>query len=192
MLYNTSLNNIHSQGGNSRKTGKYSTPADISSTDSMVRTITIYKITKIVRALWLAERSVCIRVCKHSCEVRCFAFRALITQARIWRRFKWSKLDKFTLFTHSVVGWNLENLYKQAVSTFFCLSWHFKRQKSVFWNWKHLFAKQELITRARLRVQDFATGKNFSFNHFHNKEFCVFSQESYFIKAIENFFPVFS
>ena len=25
---------------------------------------------------------------------------------------------------------------------------------------KHLFAKQELITRARLRVQDFVTGEN--------------------------------
>ena len=25
------------------------------------------------------------------------------------------KLDKFTLFTHSLVGWNLENLYKHAV-----------------------------------------------------------------------------
>ena len=57
---------------------------------------------------------------------------------------------------------------------------------------KHLFAKQELITRARLRVQDFATGKNFSFNQCHNKEFDVFSQEIYFIKAIANFFPVFA
>ena len=35
-------------------------------------------------------------------------------------------------------------------------------------------AKQELITRARLRVQDFATGKNFSSNQCHYKEFCVF------------------
>ena len=26
-----------------------------------------YKITKIVRALWLAERRVCMRVCKHAC-----------------------------------------------------------------------------------------------------------------------------
>ena len=26
-----------------------------------------YKITKIVRALWLAERRVCMRVCKHGC-----------------------------------------------------------------------------------------------------------------------------
>ena len=34
---------------------------------------------------------------------------------------------------------------------------------------------------ARVRVQDFATGKNFSFNQCHNEEFCVFSQESYFI-----------
>ena len=49
-----------------------------------------------------------------------------------------------------------------------------------------------MITRARLRVQDFATGKSFSFNQCHNKEFYVFSQEIYFIKAKENFFPVFA
>ena len=33
-----------------------------------------YKITKIVRALWLAERSVCMRVCKHGCGVKLFGF----------------------------------------------------------------------------------------------------------------------
>ena len=54
------------------------------------------------------------------------------------------------------------------------------------------FTKQELITRARLRGQDFATGKNFSFNQCHTKSFAFFSRESYFIKAIENFFPVFA
>ena len=57
---------------------------------------------------------------------------------------------------------------------------------------KHLFAKQELITRARLRGQDFSTGKNFSFNQCHTKSFAFFSPESYFIKAIENFFPAFA
>ena len=57
---------------------------------------------------------------------------------------------------------------------------------------KHLFAKQELITRTRLRGQDFATGKNFSFNQCYTKIFAFFSRESYFIKAIENFFPVFA
>ena len=50
----------------------------------------------------------------------------------------------------------------------------------------------ELIKHARLRGQDFATGKNFSFNQCHTKSFAFFSRESYFIKAIENFFPVFA
>ena len=45
---------------------------------------------------------------------------------------------------------------------------------------------------ARLCVQDFVTGKNFAFNQCHNKELCVFSQKSHFIKAVENFFPVFA
>ena len=31
-----------------------------------------YKITKIVRALWLAERCVCVRVCKHGCDIKLF------------------------------------------------------------------------------------------------------------------------
>ena len=76
------------------------------------------------------------------------------------KKFFSSKLDKFTLLSYTFVAWNLENLYKEAVSIFFQLSWHFKREKSHFG--KHLLAKQELI--ARLRVQDFATGKNSSFN----------------------------
>ena len=49
-----------------------------------------------------------------------------------------------------------------------------------------------LVTRARLRGQHFATGKNFSFNQSHTKSFAFFSRESYFIKAIENSFPVFA
>ena len=49
------------------------------------------------------------------------------------------------------------------------------------------------ISRARLRGQDFATGRNFSFNQCHiYKEFCVFSREINFIKAIEHFFPLFA
>ena len=46
----------------------------------------IYKITKIVCALWLAERRVCLRV-NMVVTSRCFAFLALITQARIWKSF---------------------------------------------------------------------------------------------------------
>ena len=36
--------------------------------------------------LWLAERHVCIR--EHGCDLRYFAFRVLITQARIWKSLK--------------------------------------------------------------------------------------------------------
>ena len=34
----------------------------------------IYKITKIVRALWLAERRVCMGVYEHGCDVNMFCF----------------------------------------------------------------------------------------------------------------------
>ena len=126
-----------------------------------------------MRPLWLAERRVCMRVCKHGFDVKLFCFsRANHASTNLKKFLSW-KPDKFTLFIHSLVGWNLENLYKYAALIFFPLGWHFKARKirileSIF------FAKQELITHARLRVQDFATGKNFYFNKCHNKEFCVF------------------
>ena len=93
----------------------------------------LYKITEIVRALWLAERSVCMRVCKHGCGVKMFCFSRANHASTNLKKFSSSQLDKFTLFTHSFVGWNLENRYKEGVSIFFRLSWHFKREKSVFW-----------------------------------------------------------
>ena len=94
-------------------------------------TMPFYKITTTVRALWLAERSVCMRVCKHGCGA---TVRALITQARIWKKISSSKLDRFTLCTHSFVGWSLENRYKESVCNFFFrLISHFKLEKSVFW-----------------------------------------------------------
>ena len=96
------------------------------------RWIDIYKITKIVRALWLAERRVCMRVCKHGCGVNMFCFSRANHASTNLKKFSSSKLDKFTLFTHSFVGWNLENRYKEGVSIFLRLSWHFKREKSVF------------------------------------------------------------
>ena len=136
--------------------------------------------------LWLAERSICMRVCKHGCGVKLFRFSCANHSSTNLKQLSSSKLDKFTLFTHSFVGWNLENCYKQGASIIFHLSWHFK------YFGKHLFAKQELIMRVRLCVPDFAIGKNSSFNQWHNKEFCIFSWKSYFIKAIENFFPVFA
>ena len=53
-----------------------------------VRKTANYKIAKIERALWLAERSVCMRVFKHGCDVKMFCFsRANHASWRIWKRF---------------------------------------------------------------------------------------------------------
>ena len=57
--------------------------------------------TKIVRALWLAERSVCMRVCKHGCDVKMFCFSRANHSSTNLEKFLSSKFDKFTLFTHS-------------------------------------------------------------------------------------------
>ena len=80
--------------------------------DRVCRTF-FYKITEIVRALWLAERSVCMRVCKQCCGVKLFGFSRANHASTNLKKFSSSKLDKFTLFTHSFVGWNLENRYKK-------------------------------------------------------------------------------
>ena len=80
---------------------------------------------------------------------RCFAFSRTNHASTNLQKFSSSKLDKFTLFSHSFVSWNLENRYKEGVSIFFHLRWHFKEEKSVFW--KAIF----LQNKNWLRVQDF-------------------------------------
>ena len=120
---------------------------------------------------------------------RCFTFRALITQARIWKRLWVEKfVDKFTLFTHFLVGWNLENLQKHAVSIFFRLSWHFKREKPVFW--KASFLQNKDWLHVQVREQDFATGQNFSFNQYSKqaREFCFFLSGKLFHKSNKKLF----
>ena len=57
-----------------------------------------------------------------------FAFRTLIKQAQIWKSF-WVQNSTSLLYYPLLHGWNLENLYKQAESIFFRLSWHFKGEK---------------------------------------------------------------
>ena len=59
------------------------------------------------------------------------------------------------------------------MSIFFVAEADILSEKSPYFG-KHLFAKQELITSARLRGQDSATGKNFSFNHYYTKSFASF------------------
>ena len=89
-----------------------------------------------------------MRVCKRGCGVKLFCFSRANHASTNLEKFSGSKLHKFTLFTYSSVGWNLENRYKEGVSVFFRLSWHFKREKSVFW------IASFLQNKNWLRVQD--------------------------------------
>ena len=53
-------------------------------------TILVYKITKIVRALWLAEKRVCMLVCKHGCDIKMFCFsRANHASANLKKVLSW-------------------------------------------------------------------------------------------------------
>ena len=132
--------------------------------------ILYYKITKIVRALWLAERSVCMRVCKHGCGIKMFCFSRANHASTNLEKFSSSKLDTFTLFTHSFVGWNLENRYKESVSIFFRLSWHFKWEKSVFWKASFCKTRTDYVWKTSWTRRG-KNGKNFSSNQCHTKSF---------------------
>ena len=109
----------------------------------------------------------------------CLVFRALITQAQIWEslRVQNSKSLLYLPIPSSAETWKI--VTKKRCVHFSSLKLNVLSEKNPYFV-KHLFAKQELITRARLRGQDFATGKNFSFNQSHTKSFAFFSRESYY------------
>ena len=57
-----------------------------------------------------------MRVCKHGCDVKMFCFSRANHASTNLKKFSSSKLDNFTLFTHSFVGWNiriLESIFLQ-------------------------------------------------------------------------------
>ena len=133
-----------------------------------------------------------MRVCKHGCGVKLFGFSRANHPSTNLKKYSSSKFDTVSLhylpIPSSAETWEIVT---KKLSQFFLTQADILSEKNPYFA-KHLFAKQELITRARLRGQDFATVKNFSFNQCHTKSFAFFSRESYFIKAIENFFPVFA
>ena len=91
----------------------------------------IYKITKIVRMLWLAERSVCMKECKHGCDVKMFCF----SLSKLSHKHKFEKVFEFKTWQVYFICWFLRcfKTLWHSVAIFFRLSWHFKREKSVFW-----------------------------------------------------------
>ena len=133
-------------------------------------------------------------VCKHGCDIKMFwmfcFFHALITKARIWKRFWVENFDKFTLLSHFLLGWKLETLCKTWCVNFE-LSWHFKREKSRILE-SIFFAKQGLITRTSFVYKTSRLVRICLLISTLNRELSFFSRETYFTKAIKNFFPVFA
>ena len=116
---------------------------------------------------------------------RCLAFRTLITQAGIWKSFC-AQNSTSLLYLPIPSSTESSKIFTNKLCQFLSLNVTSYARKirileSIF------FAKQELITRARPSLKDFATGKNFSFNQCNNKKF--FSREGQIVKAIEKFFP---
>ena len=100
-----------------------------------------------------------------------------------------SKHNKFSLFTNSFIGWNLKIITIEVC--------HFFSIKLTFYARKICILESIFLQNKNwLYMQDFKYKtlwlKNFSSNQCLNKEFCVFSWENYFIKAIETFFHVFA
>ena len=126
-----------------------------------VRKTANHKITTIERALWLVERSVCMTVCKHDSVVKMFCFSRANHASKNLKTFLSSKLDKFTFLPIPSSAQTCKIFTNKLWQFPFRLSWHFKREKSVFWNFlqnKNWLRVQDFV------FQDFATGKSFSFN----------------------------
>ena len=120
---------------------------------------------------------------------RCFAFRALIRQAQIWKR---SRVENSTSLLYlpipsSVETWKISP--KHALSIFFAIFFDISSEKIPYFR-KPLFCKTrtDYASKTLCCVHDFTTGENFSFNQRHNKEFCVFVSRKLIYKTNRKLF----
>ena len=118
---------------------------------------------------------------------RCFAFRALITQARICKRFWVEKLSKFTYLpiSSSVETWKI---YRNMLCQFLFAWADILSEKTLYFG-KHFFCKTKTDYVYKRRVQDFTTVKNFSFNQCSKQErFAFFFSGKLFYKSNRKLF----
>ena len=138
-----------------------------------------------VRALWLAERRVCMRVCKHGCDVKMFCFpRANHASPNLKKVLSWKTLQVYFI-SSSVETWKIfRNVLGQ-----FIFSWADILSEENRYFGKHLFfCKTKTDYAYKLRVQDFATGKNFSFNQWFKQESLAFFSGKLFYKRNRKLF----
>ena len=114
-----------------------------------------------------------MRVCKHGCDVTMFCFsRANHASTNLKNVFKFKTRQVYLIYPF-LRRLNLGKSLQRKCVIFFRFKADILSEKSPYFG-KHLLTKQELITDARLRGQDRATGKNFSFNQCHSKSFAFF------------------
>ena len=146
-------------------------------------TIDVYKITKIVRVLWLAKRRVCMRVCKHGCDVKMFCFsHAYHTSTNLKKVLSWKTRQIYFIYPFRR-RLKLEKSLEICCVNFFFAWAGILSEKSPYFG-RHFFCKTKSNYACKLRVQDFATGKNLSLISAVSKRVLLFSRESYFIKTI--------
>ena len=118
---------------------------------------------------------------------RCFAFRALITQAPNWKSFRVQNSTHllYLRVSSSTETWKIFG--NMLCQFFFRLSWHFKWEKPV--SLESIFiAKQELITRTSFVYKTSWLVWISLLIIVLNKEFCVFSRKSFFYKSNRKLF----
>ena len=99
-----------------------------------------YKITKIVRALWLAERPVCMRVCKHGCDANLFGFpRANHASTNLKKGFELKNSISWLYLpiSSSVETWKI---FRNMLCQFFFAWADILSEKNPYFG-KHLFCK---------------------------------------------------
>ena len=111
-----------------------------------------------------------------------FCFSRLITQVQIWKSFE---LKIWHIYFTSLPTPSLAETWKIIGNMLYLF---FFAYADILSEKNHTFGKQLYFkTRTdytyKLHVQDFATGKNFSFKYYPKQRALLFSQESYFIQG---------
>ena len=78
---------------------------------------------QILGVMWPAATRVLSRSKRENPGNKVGCARANQASRNLKKFFGWKQPDKFTLFTHFLVGWNLENLNKHPVSIVFFFVW---------------------------------------------------------------------
>ena len=122
---------------------------------NLIKHNTVYKITKIVCVLWLAERHVCMRVCKHGCDIKMFCFLRTNHASTNLKKVFLLKTSTSLLYSHISSSAETWKIFRNMLCQFF-FAWAdiLSEKKTVFWKASFLQNKdwlrvQALCTRLR-------------------------------------------